>query len=156
MKGCQLPSVWKVLKKEILLHTNSSLNWTSQTHLMMSPTSNRMLGLGHVCRVWYSVEHSISCFHLASDWRGRFMSCGWTFISNRVPDEGMMMTERSEETSPLGKAYKRFSRSPAQMNDLNGMTSWMKWNFRQKDDSRSGPWQPLLQREELCYFWGFK
>ena len=32
-------------------------------------------GLGHVYRVSYSAKHSISCFHLESELKGRFMSC---------------------------------------------------------------------------------
>ena len=33
----------------------------------------RLLDWGHVYRVLYSVKHSISCFHLTFDWRGKFM-----------------------------------------------------------------------------------
>ena len=63
-------------------------------HYSWTQLPDILLELGHVYRVWYSLEHCTSCFHLASDWRGRVMLSAWAFISSGVPDEG---TIRSEE-----------------------------------------------------------
>ena len=84
-----------------------------------------------VYRVWYLVKDSLyrACFHLASDWRGRFMSHAWVFISNRMPDEGMIGSVedhcRKSEIMALGKVCKLSvsQKNPAQVNNLNGVAS---------------------------------
>ena len=51
----------------------------------------------------------------------------WVLISNRVPNEGMIRIDqyhcRKWGNTALGKACKFFSRNPAQVNNLKGVTS---------------------------------
>ena len=74
-----------------------------------------------VCLVWYTVKHSISCFYLVSDWRGRFMSCARVFISNRLSDEGTIGSDEDHCVEWRKTAFRWFRRNPAQEKDLNGV-----------------------------------
>ena len=67
--------------------------WFSNSLIIHGPQSNHTAGCGSVYRVWYLVKHSVSCFHLASDGRGGFMSCASVFASNQVPDEGTIESD---------------------------------------------------------------
>ena len=62
----------------------------------------------------------------------------------------MKITVESEETGLLGKACKCFSTNPAQVNDLNGVASKRKWNFRPKGKGISGC-RPLLPKRNVTF-----